>query len=66
MEDDPVIARIQEVRHQISAACDHDPDKLVDYYLELQARDHDRPFGAVEGQAQASGETPGAFTSLRQ
>lgn len=39
MKDDPVIARIREVRHRISAACGHDPKRLVEYYMKLQ-REH--------------------------
>jgi hypothetical protein len=43
---DPVIDEIRAVRWQISAQCDHDPDKLVEYYMELQKRHADRMIGA--------------------
>ena len=33
---DPVIDEIREIRHRISARFDHDPAKLVAYYMELQ------------------------------
>ena len=33
MKDDPTIRRIREVRHRISEQCDHDPEKLVAYYI---------------------------------
>lgn len=33
---DPVIDEIREVRHRISARVDHDPARLVAYYIELQ------------------------------
>jgi hypothetical protein len=33
---DPVIDQIREIRHRISARFDHDPAKLVAYYMELQ------------------------------
>ena len=36
IEDDPVIDEIREVRHRISERFDHDPDRLVAYYMELQ------------------------------
>jgi len=36
MKTDPVLDRIREARHFISAQCDHDPQKLVAYYLERQ------------------------------
>ena len=39
--EDP-IERIRQTRHQISAACDHDPRKLVEHYMELQKRHADR------------------------
>ena len=37
-KDDPVIDEIREVRHRISARFDHDPERLVAYYIELQRR----------------------------
>ena len=33
---DPVIDEIRQVRHQISARMDHDPTRLVEYYMALQ------------------------------
>jgi hypothetical protein len=33
---DPVIDEIREVRRRISARVDHDPARLVAYYMELQ------------------------------
>jgi len=38
MKEDPTIRRIREARHEISEANQHDPTKLVVYYLELQKR----------------------------
>lgn len=35
-EGDEEIARIREVRHQISEQFGHDPYRLVAYYMELQ------------------------------
>ncbi len=35
-QSDPVIDEIREVRHQISARVDHDPSRLVAYYMKLQ------------------------------
>ncbi|PYS49034.1 MAG: hypothetical protein DMF68_11250 [Acidobacteria bacterium] len=37
-KDDPTIERIRETRHQISEAHEHDPQKIVEYYLELQKK----------------------------
>ena len=35
---DPVIDEIREVRHRISSQFEHDPERLVAYYMELQQR----------------------------
>lgn len=42
MQDDPVIARIRGMRHRISKQCDHDPKKLVEYYMQPQERHRKR------------------------
>ena len=39
---DPVIDEIREIRHRISASCDHDPAKLVAYLMEYQQQFRDR------------------------
>jgi hypothetical protein len=41
-QNDPVIDEIREVRHRISARFDHDPTRLVAYYIELQQQYQDR------------------------
>jgi hypothetical protein len=43
---DPVIDEIRAVRRRISAQFDHDPDKLVKHYMELQKRHADRLIGS--------------------
>jgi hypothetical protein len=43
--NDPVIDEIRAIRHQISERCDHDPAKLVAYYIELQKKFADRMIG---------------------
>ena len=40
--DDPTIAAVRDVRHQISASVDHDPKKLVEHYRQLQQRHRER------------------------
>jgi hypothetical protein len=37
-----VIDEIREVRRRISARFDHDPERLVAYYMELQKQYEDR------------------------
>ena len=39
---DPAIDEVREARHMISARFDHDPERLVRHYLELQERYRDR------------------------
>jgi hypothetical protein len=41
-EDDPTLERIRKVRHDISAEFYHDPQRLVEYYIQLQERHRDR------------------------
>ena len=41
-QSDPVIDEIREVRHQISTRVDHDPARLVAYYMKLQEQYRDR------------------------
>lgn len=38
MRPDPTIERIRHIRHEISAQCDHDPKKLVEYYQRYQRK----------------------------
>ncbi len=47
---DPVIDEVREVRHQISARFDHDPERLVAYYMELQEQFRDRLIQAPKGR----------------
>ncbi len=42
-EPDPAIERIREVRHRISEEHGHDPQRIVEYYLELQKKYQPRP-----------------------
>ncbi len=53
---DPVIDEIREIRHRISALCDHDPAKLVAYFQKIQEQYSDRlitsPRFAPSGAAQ--------------
>ncbi len=49
MKNDPVLDRIQEARHIISMQCDHDPKKLVAYYLQRQKNHQQKLFGYNKG-----------------
>jgi hypothetical protein len=39
---EPVIDEVREVRHRISERFDHDPKRLVAYYLQFQQQFRDR------------------------
>ena len=38
MKTDPTIDKIRKTRHEISEAFDHDPEKLVKYYMDYQKK----------------------------
>jgi hypothetical protein len=48
MKDDPTIEQIREIRRRISAMCDHNPRKLVEYYMEFQKKYQNRLSNPVE------------------
>ncbi len=35
-KDDPTIKRIRETRHRISEKFNHDPKKIIEYYIKAQ------------------------------
>jgi len=41
-QHDPVITEVREARHRISARLDHDPARLVAFYMEMQKEYQDR------------------------
>ena len=41
-KDDPTIERIRKARHKISKECGHDPQRIVEYYSQLQEKYKDR------------------------
>lgn len=66
---DPVIDEIRAIRQRISARFDHDPARLVAYYIELQERHRDRlidrPKAPERGEESAvSQETVGSWKKL--
>ena len=63
---DPVIDEIREVRHRISARVDHEPARLVAYYIELQKRYRDRSVAAVRVAEPVDGSTPELGVSDRR
>jgi hypothetical protein len=50
MKDDPAIQAVRDARHQISAAVNHDPQKLVEYYRERQERHQSRLVSRQKGE----------------
>lgn len=55
--NDPVIDEIRQVRHQISERFDHDPVRLVAYYMELQKRHKDRLIGTDKSQTETTDQS---------
>jgi hypothetical protein len=52
MKDDPTISKIRETRHNISENNSHSPQKIVDYYIELQGKYKDRLLKSSEEEEQ--------------
>ncbi len=50
MSEDQVIGRIREARRQISEECDHDPQRIVEYYKELQRKHKERILSSEEDE----------------
>jgi hypothetical protein len=48
MKDDPGLEPVRAARHAISAAFDHDPARLLAYYVEMQRAFAGRLVGAPE------------------
>jgi len=42
MNNEPTLTRIRKARQRISAKCGHDPEKLVEHYIEFQKQYQDR------------------------
>jgi hypothetical protein len=57
-QDDPVIDEIREIRHRISAKFDHDPAKVVAYYIQLQEQYRDRLIGSVKARQPSEEQKP--------
>jgi hypothetical protein len=53
-KDDPTITRIREARHRISQECEHDPQKIVEYYVELQKKYQERIINGSEQETRPS------------
>ncbi len=47
-QDDPVVDEIRAIRHRISARFDHDPARMIAFYVELHERFGDRLIDAIK------------------
>jgi hypothetical protein len=56
-DSDPVIDEVREIRHRISARFNHDPSRLVAYYMELQKQYKDRLIKGERSTAEAEPKT---------
>jgi hypothetical protein len=52
-QNDPVLDEIREIRHRISERFDHDPARLVAYYMEFQKGYQNRLIEPVEDSEQS-------------
>lgn len=50
---DPAIERVRDARRAISAACEHDPEKLVAYYLRRQLEREQKRQAQMDAHEQA-------------
>ena len=57
MNDEPALTRIRKARQRISAKCGHYPEKLVEYYIELQKQYQDRLISVDTPLYQRKGST---------
>jgi uridine kinase len=55
---DPVIEEIREVRHRISERFNHDPKRLLEYYMRLQEKHRDRFIEPVEQRTKGARVPP--------
>ena len=53
-QSDPVVNEIREVRHRISARFDHDPARLVAFYMEMQKQYQDQLIKITENAERSS------------
>lgn len=58
---DPAIDEIREIRHRISAMCDHDPAKLVAYFQKLQEQHVNRVITSPQSAPPDSGQQVNAL-----
>ncbi|MCP9495509.1 MAG: hypothetical protein MSG64_13770 [Pyrinomonadaceae bacterium MAG19_C2-C3] len=52
-KDDPTLERIRETRRRISAEHDHDPQRVVKHYIELQRKYQHRVAEDIEKRAES-------------
>jgi hypothetical protein len=54
--EDSTIAQIRETRHQISQQFNHDPKKIIEYYIELQKKFQYRLFNIMDRKQKVADE----------
>ena len=48
--NDPTIDEIRKIRHQISQRFNHDPERIIEYYIKLQQKYQNRLIELSEQQ----------------
>jgi hypothetical protein len=54
--NDPVLDQVRSARHEISARFEHDPTRLIAYYMELQKEYRNRLLHDPEAEAVGRGK----------
>jgi hypothetical protein len=57
---DPIVDEIRAVRRRISERFDHDPERLVAYYMKLQEQYQERLVKVEHGDRPHQADTPAA------
>jgi hypothetical protein len=60
LKDDPTIAGIRETRHHISEEFGHDPQRIVEYYIELQKKEEEQRRQLKQAESEQLLEAVGA------
>ncbi len=56
IKEDSTIAQIREIRHQISQQFDHDPKKIIEYYMALQKKYQYRLMNTIDRKQKVADE----------
>jgi len=64
MTKEPTLERIWEARRKIYEQCENDPQKLVEYYMQLQKQNPERLLGQLEKRRRLNHKSIGKQLSV--